>query len=295
MRQSELLLNAVILSFLCLAARADKGYDMEETPAGAYSPYCVPLKYNFEVGICQGLTSSVNVCAVTAESPNKDSAFQWLQTEVMPANAPIMDKSIVPGDGAYNKLVLYLHEWMCKQAGAPRMTGLSDAQQQQAVCSFVWRRDQEIQKMGAPTPGAPWGTFTYQASTSNPIVRSFIFKGAPLNQCKHDYDCSRTSIADLNNALSNPGAFNNPGQVYVCCDYCEQYFASYCDMTPAQITKFCMEKVQCVCNSVTKPCASKYIVWGAPCSTAAAGPAVWLQTALAAAVLTFAATHAAAR
>ena len=32
-------------------------------------------------------------------------------------------------------------------------------------------------------------------------------------------------------------------------------FNTYCDTTPSEVFKFCMEKVHCVCNSVTKPCA----------------------------------------
>lgn len=90
---------------------------------------------------------------------------------------------------------------------------------------------------------------TYDPPGEN--ASSWVFKGMPKDQCKQDYDCR---------------AANDPGQVYTCCDYCESYFNEFCDVTPEETFKFCMERVHCVCNSVTKPCYKRFPMHGAACS-----------------------------
>ena len=115
---------------------ADKGYDDEENPTGAYKAYCVPLQYNFELGLCQGISGNVNVCAVTAEGVHPLSAVSWLNREVMPKGAPHMDKTIIQGDKSYNDLQKYFHNWVCKQVDPLSLpiVSLSDPQRQSAAC-----------------------------------------------------------------------------------------------------------------------------------------------------------------
>jgi hypothetical protein len=115
---------------------ADKGYDGQENPTGAYKAYCVPLQYNFELGLCQGISASVKVCAVTAEGTHPQSAVSWLNREIMPKGAPHMDKTIIVGDKSYNNLQKYFHDWVCKQVNPLSLpvTSLSDQQRQNAAC-----------------------------------------------------------------------------------------------------------------------------------------------------------------
>lgn len=120
-------------------AAADKGYDKEENPTGAYKSYCVPLQYNFELGLCQGISGNVKVCAVTAEGVHPQSAVSWLNREVMPKGSPHMDKTIIQGDKSYNDLQKYFHDWVCKQVDPLSLpvVGLSDSQKQSAACKCV--------------------------------------------------------------------------------------------------------------------------------------------------------------
>ena len=64
-------------------------------------------------------------------------------------------------------------------------------------------------------------------------LSNFKFKGIPLNQCEHDYDCRE---------------YNNPGDVHVCCDHCEEYFMKNCDIGPHRSVFACVKV--CVCVSV---------------------------------------------
>ena len=127
---------------------ADKGYDKEEHPTGAYDAYCVPVDFKFELGLCQGTAGSVNVCAVTAEGEHPLSAVQWLNREVMPKGAPHMDKTIIQGDKSYNDLQKYFHTWVCKQVdplSRPIVT-LSDSQKKAAACKCVFDKLYSLQK-----------------------------------------------------------------------------------------------------------------------------------------------------
>ena len=117
---------------------ADKGYDDQDNPTGADLAYCVPLSYNFELGLCQGISGNVNVCAVTAEGVHPLSAVSWLNREVMPKGSPIMDKTIVPGDLSYNNLQKYFLDWVCKQVNSQSLplSSLSQSQMQSAACKY---------------------------------------------------------------------------------------------------------------------------------------------------------------
>ncbi len=120
-------------------AAADKGYDKEENPTGAYKSYCVPLLYNFELGLCQGISGNINVCAVTAEGVHPLSAVSWLNREIMPKGSPHMDKTIIQGDKSYNDLQKYFHDWVCKQVDPQSLpvVALSESQKQSAACKCV--------------------------------------------------------------------------------------------------------------------------------------------------------------
>eukprot|EP00286_Rhodomonas_abbreviata_P027724 CAMPEP_0181299146 /NCGR_PEP_ID=MMETSP1101-20121128/6178_1 /TAXON_ID=46948 /ORGANISM="Rhodomonas abbreviata, Strain Caron Lab Isolate" /LENGTH=306 /DNA_ID=CAMNT_0023404251 /DNA_START=24 /DNA_END=944 /DNA_ORIENTATION=- len=248
---------------------ANKGYDKEENPTNVFRGYCVPLKFKQELGLCQNLEGNPRVCAASLDSQNPLSAGSWYANEVNEKRAPHNQKALIFGDQAFQKLQLFFTNWACKQLGddVRQRTDLSEEEKQEAACNFVWRRDQEIQKPGSPQPDEPWGRFTYDPPGDDNET-TFIFKGMPKDQCAFDYDCRE---------------FNDPGQVYTCCDYCEQYFFKYCDAKYEDIFKFCMERVHCVCNSVTKACAKPnldrgfsevfpdgflYPVFGAPCSPA---------------------------
>jgi len=219
------------------------------------------LTYNMELGLCQGLKGSVKVCAAGTQGVSRLSARTWFDLEVNNRAAYINDKTLVKGDQAYVKLYRTLNTKICRQMGptvSPKTT-LSDNDQQDMACNFVWRRDEEIQnklREEALSPGDPWGVIRYDPPGQN--ESSWIFKGIPKDQCGLDYDCR-----DANDA----------GKVHTCCDYCEMYFNKYCETTKEAVFQFCMERVQCVCNSVTKPCYSnptyrRYPLYGAACSPA---------------------------
>jgi hypothetical protein len=205
--------------------------------------YCLPLAFNVPVGLCEGYKGSTPVCAASVAGQNIKSAEYWFDNEIYNIKAPHADKTLVKGSQAFRTLQLYMLNWACKQLGenVRQRATLSEDDRQEAACNFVWRRDQEIQNessFSVPAPEAPWGTFMYKPPGKN--LTTFIFKGLPKSQCSQDYECR---------------SFNTPGDVYTCCDYCENYFNKYCEIDPASVFKFCMEKVHCVCNSVQKACA----------------------------------------
>ena len=208
-----------------------------------HAGYCLPLDFNQPVGLCEQFKGSPRVCAASIDGMNTKSAFYWLDNEIFNIRAPHTDKTLTQGSQSFETLQLYMVNWACKQIGenVRQRSTLSPAEKQQAACNFVWRRDQEIQNeslFSVPAPGYPWGTFMYKPPGKN--LTTFMFKGVPKKQCTHDYDCRGQ---------------NTPGDVYTCCDYCEDYFNRYCEVDPDVVFKFCMEKVQCVCNSVQKTCS----------------------------------------
>jgi len=236
-------------------ASAGKGYDKLENPSNLFKGYCVPLSYSTELGLCQGLSGSVKVCAAGTQGENRLSARTWYELEVSNRAAYINNKDLVFGDQAFTNLYRTINSKICRQMSptvTPKTT-LKDSDNQDMACNFIWRRDEEIQKNReeAPSPGDPWGVVQYDPPGQN--VSRWIFKGVPKNQCDFDYDCR---------------AANDPGTVHTCCDYCEYYFNRFCDTTPEAVFKFCMERVHCVCNSVTKPCYGRYPLYGAACSRA---------------------------
>jgi len=268
----------------------NKGYDKVENPTGLFKGYCVPLEFDITRGICEGNTrlgaSAPRVCAASTDGVNPLAAMSWYNNEVENQFAPHTDKNLVFGDKSFQKLVQYFNSWACKQLGgddAEQRGDLTDLESQEMACNFVWRRDQEIQKDGAPNPGADWGEFFYLPPGKNETA--FLFRGVPKNQCSFDYDCRE---------------FNDPRLVYTCCDYCEYYFNKFCNVDPELVYRFCMEKVHCVCNSVKKGCYKPkkergvtptfpegrvYPLHGAPCS-AAARPAASISGLLLAAGVT---------
>mmetsp|Transcript_40242 Transcript_40242/g.95549 ORF Transcript_40242/g.95549 Transcript_40242/m.95549 type:complete len:298 (+) Transcript_40242:243-1136(+) len=274
-------LSLAVWALLFAYASASKGYDKEENPTNVFKGYCVPLNFDQQQGLCQFGSKTVKVCAASTDSLNPLSATAWYFNEVANRRAPHNDKALV--GQAFDKLQLFFTNWVCKQLGEDvlQKTDLSDAMKQEAACNFVWRRDQEIQKQGSPQPEEPWGRFTYDPP-GDANQTTFTFKGIPKNQCSFDYDCR---------------AFNDPGQVFTCCDYCEWYFSRFCEVPKETIYRFCMEKVHCVCNSVTKSCAKPdrdrgvsevypdgklYPVYGAPCSPAPLHrPSSWMALVLA--------------
>uniref|UniRef100_A0A7S4PLD0 Pherophorin domain-containing protein n=1 Tax=Guillardia theta TaxID=55529 RepID=A0A7S4PLD0_GUITH len=207
-----------------------KGYDKEETATGIFKGYCIPMSYNYEIGLCQGYSGTAKVCAATSKADNQFSAEYYKTNEVMSSTSAIMDKTLVKGGTFFKQLALYMITKACSQIGPNvQVNGnLNDDQIQKGACNFVWRRDQEIQNASisnTPAKNQSWGTFLYQGPRN---LTYFVFKGIPKSQCSYDYDCRH---------------FNQPGQVYTCCDYCEHYFSTYCDAKPYEIFKFCMEKV----------------------------------------------------
>uniref|UniRef100_A0A7S0HMB3 Phospholipase A2 domain-containing protein n=1 Tax=Hanusia phi TaxID=3032 RepID=A0A7S0HMB3_9CRYP len=274
-RESWLVLLLLLGLTTVVHGVAYQGYGKQETPTGEFKAYCVNLDYSFLSGLCTGYAGSTKVCAAAAQADNQLSAENWRDSQVMSKTSPVMDRTLQEGDQAFQKLELYFLNWACKQLGenVRQKATLTAAQQKEAACNYVWRRDQEIQdnkEFSVPATGLPWGDFLYKPPGMN--LTQFTFKGIPKSQCGYDHDCRE---------------FNNPGQVYTCCDYCEYYFNSFCDTTPDVVFKFCMEKVQCVCNSVRKPCYKPkkercpkltgcpvnfadgllYPVYGAPCSS----------------------------
>ena len=209
----------------------------------AWAGYCLPIEFEQAVGLCAEYTGAPNVCSASIGGENIKSGQYWHDNEVFNIRAPHTDKTLLKGTQSFETLQLYIVNWACKQMGenVRQRNDLSDDQKQTAACNFVWRRDQEIQNdanFSVPATGFPWGTFMYKPPGKN--LTTFVFKGAPKQQCANDYECREV---------------NTPGDVYTSCDFCEEYFNSYCDITASEVFKFCMEKVHCVCNSVTKPCA----------------------------------------
>jgi len=236
----------VVVATLIDLASANLGYDMEEIPTGQFKGYCVELDWNQPSGLCQKKAGRPKVCAVSKDGDgNPSAAMTWYEEEVFNRKAPHTDKALEEGGQSFDFLKIFLNNWACKQIGETVRvrTDLTERQKTDLACDYVWRRDQEIQNGSSaggavPTEGSPWGTFTYKPPGKN--LTTFTFKGIPKNQCEHDRDCR---------------GFNNPGQVYVCCDYCEKYFLDMCEITRDQAFQFCMEKAHCVCNSVSKGCA----------------------------------------
>jgi hypothetical protein len=133
------------------------------------------LTYNMELGLCQGLKGSVKVCAAGTQGVSRLSARTWFDLEVNNRAAYINDKTLVKGDQAYVKLYRTLNTKICRQVVAipvssrqpmtfnacscvlhglgltssplfqmgptvsPKTT-LSDNDQQDMACNFVWRR-----------------------------------------------------------------------------------------------------------------------------------------------------------
>mmetsp|Transcript_44644 Transcript_44644/g.69849 ORF Transcript_44644/g.69849 Transcript_44644/m.69849 type:complete len:291 (-) Transcript_44644:161-1033(-) len=267
------LVPVLALSCFLSSSEANKGYDKEENPANVFKGYCVSGNYPVDDGLCAGLGGKKRLCAASDDSEHPLSAQSWFMAEVNGRRDPHTERSLQKGGKAFNDLQVFFTNRACKQLGENfiHRIDLTDDQKQEAACNFVWRRDQEIQNEASPTPGAPWGTFTYIPPGEN--ITRFVFKGMPKNQCNFDYDCR---------------SYNDPGQVNTCCDYCEYYFSTFCEVDYETVFQFCMEKVHCVCNSVTKKCAKPdkqrgvsekfpdgkmYPVHGAPCSSAKAlGP-----------------------
>jgi hypothetical protein len=205
--------------------------------------YCLPLSFDQPVGLCAGYSGSPRVCAASIDGQNTKSATNWHDNQIFNIRAPHTDKTLIKGSQSFETLQLYIVNWACKQIGenVRQRSTLSADEKQTAACNFVWRRDQEIQNdalFSVPAAGQPWGTFLYKPPGKN--LTYFVFKGAPKQQCANDYECR---------------GLNDPGETYTSCDFCEEYFNKYCDIDPATVFRFCMEKVHCVCNSVQKPCA----------------------------------------
>jgi hypothetical protein len=184
------------------------------------------------------------VCSASISGENTRSGQFLLDNETFNIRAPHTDKALIRGTQSFETLQLYINNWACKQMGenVRQRNTLTDDQKQTAACNFVWRRDQEIQNdanFSVPAANHIWGTFNYKPPGKN--LTTFVFKGAPKQQCHNDYECREV---------------NTPGEVYTSCDFCEDYFNTYCDVSAFEVFKFCMEKVHCVCNSVLFPCAT---------------------------------------
>jgi len=224
-------------------AQAQRGFEKVQKPTGIWQGYCLPHTFNQAVGLCAGYTGSPKVCAASTGGQNTKSSEYWEDNEIFNKRAPHTDKTLVKGTQSFETLQLYIVNWACKQIGenVRQRSTLTPDEKQTAACNYVWRRDQEIQSdalFSVPANGYSWGTFQYKPPGKN--LTTFVFKGAPKQQCSQDYECR---------------GLNSPGEVYTSCDYCENYFNTYCDVDKHTVFKFCMQNVHCVCNSVMKPCA----------------------------------------
>ena len=121
-----------------------KGYDKEETATGIFKGYCIPMSYNYEIGLCQGYSGTAKVCAATSKADNQFSAEYYKANEVMSSTSAIMDKTLVKGGTFFKQLALYMITKACSQIGPNvQVNGnLNDDQIQKGACNFVWRRDQ---------------------------------------------------------------------------------------------------------------------------------------------------------
>eukprot|EP00960_Hanusia_phi_P024287 715562-Hanusia_phi.AAC.1 len=146
-------LSTLLRCFLLLVVGAEeactfsgyKGYDKEEVATGAFKGYCIPMTYNYQIGLCQGYSGTAKVCAATSKANNAFSAEYYKNSEVMSASSAVMDKTLVKGGTFFNQLALYLVTKACSQIGPNvQVSGnLNSEQLQQGACNFVWRRDQQ--------------------------------------------------------------------------------------------------------------------------------------------------------